>query len=96
MYALSQFDLRYKLAKVVKGQALVYLITKRAPTSTLIVSLKTRVLFFDGSTCNIGIVLACRWSPLEGQYSILHYRLKHDVPTIRQSMKLFRKGWSSF
>ena len=47
MYALSKFDLRYQPVKVVKGQALADLITKRAAALITTIGIIPWVLFFD-------------------------------------------------
>jgi len=58
--ALSEFDLRYESAKVVKGQIMADFVTQHC---SLVGSLEVApwTLFFDGSTCDqgagIGIVL---------------------------------------
>jgi hypothetical protein len=39
MFALSEFDIRYQLAKAVKGQALAYLIAERVNTSIAALSI---------------------------------------------------------
>jgi len=58
--ALSEFDLRYELAKAVKGQIMADFVTQhRGAVETL--EIVPWTLFFDGSTCDrgpgIGIVL---------------------------------------
>jgi hypothetical protein len=66
--ALSEFDLRYESAKVVKGQVMADFITQHC---SIVDSLEVApwTLFFDGSTCGegvgIGIVLI---SPQERKY----------------------------
>ena len=69
MYALSEFDVRFQLAKAVKGQALADLITERASPSAQFADVKPWVMFFDGSTCEpacgIGIHIV---SPRGGVY----------------------------
>ena len=59
--ALSEFDLRYELAKAVKGQVMVDFITQHHKLSIDYVELVPWVLFFDGSSCKqgggIGIVI---------------------------------------
>ena len=54
MYAQSKFDLRYQPAKVIKGQALADLITKRAAAPISTIGIIPWVLFFDGSVCDFG------------------------------------------
>jgi len=58
--ALSEFDLRYKSAKAVKGHIMADFVTQhRGAVETL--EIVPWTLFFDGSTCDqevgIGIVL---------------------------------------
>ena len=59
--ALSEFDLRYKSAKAVKGQVIVDFITQHHKPSIGYVELIPWTLFFDGSSCRqgggIGIVI---------------------------------------
>jgi hypothetical protein len=53
MYALLEFDVRFQLAKAMKGQALADLITERTVPSAKFVDIRPWVLFFDGSTCDL-------------------------------------------
>ena len=59
--ALSEFDLRYKSAKAVKGQVIADFITQQHKPSIGYVELIPWILFFDGSLCKqgggIGIVI---------------------------------------
>ena len=59
--ALSEFDLRYKLAKAVKGQVIADFGTQHHKSSIGYVYLIPWTLFFDGSSCkqggDIGIVI---------------------------------------
>jgi hypothetical protein len=61
MFALSEFDIRYQLAKAVKGQALADLITERINTNIATLSVRAWAMYFDGSACEdgcgIGILL---------------------------------------
>jgi ribonuclease HI len=70
MFALSEFDIRYQPAKVVKGQALVDLIAKRVNTNIAVLSVRAWAMYFDGSVCGdgcgIGILLV---SPRGATYS---------------------------
>jgi len=50
---LSEFDLRYELAKVVKGQVMDDLVTQHC-SSVGSLEVAPWTLFFDGSTCNQG------------------------------------------
>ena len=54
MFALSEFDIRYRPAKVIKGQALTDLITEQAALPTSYIGLAMWALFFDGSACDAG------------------------------------------
>ena len=58
--ALSEFDLRYESAKVVKGQIMADFVTQHCGVVDAL-ELVPWTLFFDGSTCDrgatIGIVL---------------------------------------
>jgi hypothetical protein len=59
--ALSEFDLRYELAKVVKAQVMADFIVQHCGPELGIIDLVPWTLFFDGSSCGvrsgIGIVL---------------------------------------
>ena len=59
--ALSEFDLKYELAKSVKGQVMVNFITQHHEPSINYVEPVPWSLFFDGSSCKqgggIGIVI---------------------------------------
>jgi len=59
--ALSEFDLRYESAKVVRGQVMADFVTHHHGPSINYVELMPWTLFFDGSSCKqgggIGIVI---------------------------------------
>jgi len=59
--ALLEFDLRYELAKAVKGQAIADFITHHREREVRLLEITPCTLFFDGSTCKqgggVGIVL---------------------------------------
>ena len=59
--ALSEFNLRYELAKAVKGQVIVDFVTQRHKPNVGYVEPVPWTLFFDGSSCKqgggIGIVI---------------------------------------
>jgi hypothetical protein len=61
MITLWEFDIQYRLAKEVKGQALADLITERVNTNVATLSIRAWDMFFDGSVCDggcgIGILL---------------------------------------
>lgn len=52
MFTLSEFDIRYKPAKAVKGQTLANLISKRISTDVAALSMRVWAMFFDGSACD--------------------------------------------
>ena len=66
---LSEFDLRYELAKAVKGQVIVDFVTQHHKPSNGYVEPVPCTLFFDGSSCKqgggIGIVII---SPRGGKF----------------------------
>ena len=66
--ALSEFDLRYELAKAVKGQVIADFVTQHHKPSIGYIELVPWALFFDGSSCKqgggVGIVII---SPQGGQ-----------------------------
>jgi len=51
--ALSEFDLRYESAKVVKGQVMAYFVTQHCGAVETL-EIVPWTLFFDGSTCDRG------------------------------------------
>ena len=55
--ALSEFDLRYELAKAVKGQVMADFITQHHKPSIGFVEPMPWTLFFDGSSCKQGVAL---------------------------------------
>jgi hypothetical protein len=61
MFALSEFNIRYQLAKAVKGQALTDLIAEIINTNIATLSVRAWAMYFDGSACEdgcgIGILL---------------------------------------
>jgi hypothetical protein len=61
MFTLSEFDIRYRPAKAVKGQALADLIAERINTNIATLSVRAWAMYFDGSACEdgcgIGILL---------------------------------------
>ena len=58
---MSEFDLRYESAKVVKGQAIADFVAQHCGPESAVVDLVPWTLFFDGSSCQngsgIGVVL---------------------------------------
>ena len=54
MFALSEFDIRYQLAKAVKGQALADLVADRISTDIAALFIRAWAMFFDGSACDDG------------------------------------------
>jgi hypothetical protein len=61
MFALSEFNIRYQLAKAVKGQALTNLIAERINTNVATLSVRAWAMYFDGlayeDRCGVGILL---------------------------------------
>jgi hypothetical protein len=57
MFALSKFDIRYRPAKVVKGQQLVNLIAERVSTDVAAISIRAWAMFFNKSICDGGCVM---------------------------------------
>jgi hypothetical protein len=90
--ALSEFDLRYESANVVKGQVMADFVTHHCGPDVSIVEPAPWTLFFDGSSCGkgcgIGIVLISPWE----QASNFHCRFLLHQPIIRQCMKQFSRG----
>ena len=52
--ALSEFDLRYKSAKAVKGQVMADFVVQHCGPELNVVDLLPWTLFFDGSLCRVG------------------------------------------
>ena len=52
--ALSEFDLKYELAKAVKGQVMADFVTQHHKPSIDYVEPVPWMLFFDGSSCKQG------------------------------------------
>ena len=52
--ALSEFDLRYESAKVVKGQVMADFVVQHCGPELGVVDLVPWTLFFDGSYCGVG------------------------------------------
>ena len=52
--ALSEFDLRYELAKAVKGQVMADFVVQHCGPELEVVDLVPWTLFFDGSSCGVG------------------------------------------
>jgi ribonuclease HI len=70
MFALSEFDIRYQLAKAVKGQALADLVAERTSSDIATLYIHAWAMYFDRSVCgdgsDIGILLV---SPRGATYS---------------------------
>jgi hypothetical protein len=58
MFALSEFDIWYQPAKVVKGQALTDLIAEKINTNITTLSVWAWAMYFDGSACEDGCGIA--------------------------------------
>ena len=52
--ALSEFDLRYELAKAVKGKAIADFVVQHCGPELGVVDIVPWTLFFDGSSCGVG------------------------------------------
>ena len=92
---LSEFDLKYELAKAVKGQIMVDFVTQHHKPSMNHVEPVPWTLFFDGSSCKqgggIGIVII---SPRGENFEFAFPT--EPMVTIKQNMKLFSKGFNFF
>jgi hypothetical protein len=51
MFALSEFDIRYRPMKAVKGQALADLVEERTSSDIAALSIRAWAMYFDGSVC---------------------------------------------
>ena len=54
MFALSEFDIKFRPAKAIKGQALADLITERSAPQASFVNVNVWTMYFDGSSCDDG------------------------------------------
>ena len=52
--ALSEFDLKYESAKVVKGQVMADFVVQHCGPELAVVDVAPWTLFFDGSSCGVG------------------------------------------
>jgi hypothetical protein len=96
MFALSEFDIRYRPAKAVKGQALADLIAERINTDIAPLSVHGRAMYFDGSACGdrcgIGILLVLP----RGQRIRFRSGYLPLAPIIWRNMKRCVRVWSCF
>jgi len=84
--ALSEFDLLYESAKVVKGQVMADFVTQHCNTVDSL-EVAPWTLFFDGSTCGEGAVIGIVLISPQGSMSF-HCRLLLHRQTIRLNIKL--------
>ena len=66
--ALSEFDLKYELAKVAKGQVMADFVVQHCGPELGIVDLVPWTLFFDGSSC--GVLVLPRGATFEFSFPI--------------------------
>ena len=52
--ALSEFDLKYESAKVVKGKVMAEFVVQHCGPELAVVDVAPWTLFFDGSSCGVG------------------------------------------
>jgi hypothetical protein len=94
MFTLSEFDIRYQPAKVVKRQALADLVVERINTNIATLSVRAWAMYFDGSACKdgcgIGILLV---SPREVMYSF-SIRLLAPYTNNLAEYEAVRRRWS--
>jgi hypothetical protein len=94
MFLLSEFDIWYQPVKAVKG--LADLIAERINTNVATLSVRARVMYFDGSACEdgcgIGILLV---SPRGVTYSF-SIRLHAPCTNNLAEYKAVHRGWSYF
>jgi hypothetical protein len=96
MFALSEFDIWYQPAKVVRGQALADLITERINTNVATLSVRAWAMYFDGLACEdgcgVGIQLV---SPQEVTYS---FSIRVPAPCTNNLVEYeaVRRGMSYF
>jgi len=89
--ALSEFDLKYGLAKAVKGQVMADFVIQHCGPELAIVDLVPWTLFFDGSSCGvgsgIGVVLISPWGATFEFSKLL-------LPTIKLNIRRFSKEFN--
>jgi hypothetical protein len=95
---LFEFDLRYELAKVVKGQIMDDFVTRHHGLSIRYVEPMPWTLFFDGSSCRQGggigiIIISPRASSFEYVYSIKQISTsnKAEYEAILKGLQLFQE-----
>ena len=96
--ALSEFDLKYELAKAVKGQAVSDFVVQHCGSELTMVDLVPWTLFFDGSSCGngsgIGVVLIFLRGPnFEFSFPIEAYATNNQVEyhAILKGIQLLRE-----
>jgi hypothetical protein len=82
MFALSEFDIRYQPAKAVKGQVLADLIAKRTRSDIAALSIRARVMYFDGSVCGDGSGIGILLVLPRGQHIPFQSDCQHLSPII--------------
>ena len=89
IFALTEFDLHYKSAKSIRGQAVADFIVQHHDQSVSMVEISPWTLFFDGSSCKQDVVSAWFSYRLGGQVLSLLFLLDLITSTIRQSMRQY-------
>ena len=96
--ALSEFDLRYELAKAIKGQKMADFMTHHHGPSIKYTELMPWMLFFDGSSCRQGggigiVIISPRGSSFEFAYSIklMSTGNQAEYEVILKGLQLFKR-----
>ena len=86
---LSEFDLTYESAKIVKGQVMADFVVQHCGLESAVVDLASWTLFFDGSSCGVGSGIDIVLVSPRGQLLSFHFRLRLLLLTIKLSIGLF-------
>ncbi len=89
---MTEFDLRYKSPKAIKGQAIADFIVDHRDDSIGLVDIMPWTLFFDGSVCTLGcgisLVIISPW----GASFEFAYAVKHHVTNNQAEYEAVLKG----
>jgi hypothetical protein len=96
MFALLEFNIRYQLAKVVKGQALADLIAERINTNVAILSVRAWAMYFDGSACEDGCGIGILLVSPRGVTHSFSIRLPGPCTNNLAEYEAVRGGWGYF
>jgi hypothetical protein len=87
--ALSEFDLTYQSAKAIKGQVMPDLVTQHCGAEVADVESVPWTMFFDGSSCGVGVGLGLSLFHLKEQVMNFPSQSRKLQPTIRPSTRQY-------